>query len=309
MSEKNQALPRARVERNYVTLGLWILPVAALGICIYFVLHDVILTGPTITIYFQNADGLQENNSKIMYRGIKIGEIETLKLAEDGQSVAVRAKMDYTASDIARENTIFWIVRPELRLGSVSGLRTIVSGNYVGVEPGGGVRTNRFIGAEQAPLTPVKAVQITLLTDDLGSLEAESPIFYRGIQVGEVTGFHLSDVASNVVIEARIHDEYAPLVRADTEFWNAGGISFHAGLFSGLQISAESAQTVLSGGIAFATPTQYGPPATNGTVFLLNNKEDDLWKNWNPSIPLSAVPKGEKTGNALPQLDGKGLPF
>jgi paraquat-inducible protein B len=303
MNEKSHALPKAKIETNYVTWGLWLLPIAAAGICVYFVLHDIVFSGPTITIYFQNADGLQEKTSKIMYRGIQIGEIQSLKLVNDKQNVAVRVKLAYSATDIAREGSIFWIVRPELKLGSISGLRTIMSGDYVGVMPGNGARTNVFIGAEQAPLTPVKAVEITLLTDNLDSLESDSPIFYRGIQVGEVTEFHLSNTASNVVISARIREEYAPLVRLDSEFWNAGGINFHAGLFSGVQISAESAQTVISGGIAFATPPNYGPEVTNGTVYLLNKKEDDGWKNWDPFIQLQNVPEGEKAKNSLPQIN------
>jgi len=303
MSEKSQALPKAKIETNYVTWGLWLLPIAAAGICVYFVLHDVVFSGPTITIYFQNADGLQEKNSKIMYRGIQIGEIQSLQLAKDKQNVAVRIKLDYSATDMAREGTIFWIVRPELKLGSISGLRTIVSGNYVGVLPGNGARTNEFTGAEQPPLIPVKAIRFTLLTDDLGSLESESPIFYRGIQVGDVTGFHLSDDSRNVIVDARIRDEYAPLVRVNSAFWNAGGINFHAGLFSGIQVSAESAQTVVSGGIAFATPPNFGPAATNGMVFALNKKEDDAWKTWNPSIELKSVPEGVKAKNSLPLIN------
>ncbi|HEY3760322.1 MAG TPA: MlaD family protein [Verrucomicrobiae bacterium] len=286
-----------------MTWAIWTLPVAAAGICLYFVLHDVIFSGPTITLYFDNADGLQAQNSMVMYRGIKIGQIESLKLTGEQFRVAVRAKLDYSARDVAREGSVFWIVRPELKLGSISGLRTIVSGNYVTVQPGSGARTNSFIGAEQAPLPPIKGVEITLIMNDLGSLETESPIFYRGIQVGEVTDFHLSDDAKNVVVDARIREEYAPLVRVDSQFWNAGGINVHAGLFSGIQISAESAQTVVSGGIAFATPPNYGPAVTNGMVFALNEKEDDAWKTWNPSIGLKSVPEGEKAKNSLPQLN------
>jgi paraquat-inducible protein B len=239
----------------------------------------------------------------VLYRGIKIGAVQSLQLADGGQSVVVRVKLDRSATALARQGSIFWIVRPSLKLGSISGLRTIVSGDYVTVQPGDGARTNIFVGAEQAPLSPIPALQITLLTDDLGSLEAQSPIFYRGIQVGEVTDFHLSNQASNVVINARIGQDYAPLVRVNSEFWNAGGINFHAGLFSGIQISAESAQTVVSGGIAFATPTDYGPQITNGAVFLLNKKEDDLWKNWNPPIGLHQVPEGQKAENSLPELN------
>ncbi|HEY1663320.1 MAG TPA: MlaD family protein [Verrucomicrobiae bacterium] len=303
MNEKSHGLPKAKVEKNYFSWALWLVPLAAVGMCVYFVLHDVVFAGPTITIYFQSADGLQEQNSMVIYRGIKIGQIQSLKLGNGGQSVVVRAKLDHSASDVAREGAIFWIVRPELKLGSISGLRTIVSGNYVAVQPGDGARTNQFIGAEKPPLTMTKAIQITLLTDDVGSLEAQSPIFYRGIQVGEVTDFHLSDMASNVVVNARILDDYAPLVRVNSQFWNAGGINFHAGLFSGIEISAESAQTIVSGGIAFATPPNYGAQATNGAVFPLNKKENEDWKTWDPAIELQGVPEGQKAKNSLPQFN------
>jgi paraquat-inducible protein B len=305
MSEKIHGLPRAKVEKSYLTWSLWLIPLAAAAVCVYFVLHDVVFSGPTITIYFQNAEGLQAQNSMVKYRGINIGQVKSLKLAQKTQTVAVRAKLDYFARNLAREGSVFWIVRPEVKLGSISGLRTIVSGNFVTVQPGDGPRTNVYIGAEQAPLSPIPAVQITLLTGNLGSLEQQSPIFYRGIQVGEVTGFRLSDNAQYVVVDARIREDYAPLVRTNSEFWNAGGINFHAGLFSGIQVSAESAQTVVSGGIAFATPTDYGPPATNGAVFWLNNNENDGWKAWNPVILLHHVPQGKAVPSDLPQLKSR----
>jgi paraquat-inducible protein B len=302
MSEKIHGLPKARVEKNYLTWSLWLIPLAALAVCAYFVLHDFVFAGPTITINFQNADGLQAQNSRVMFRGIRIGDIESLKLTKDQQGVAVRAKLDYSARNVARQGSVFWIVRPELKLGSVSGLRTIVSGDYVTVQPGAGPRTNTFVGAEQAPLPYIPSIYLTLLADSLGSLELQSPIFYRGIQVGEVAGFRLADNAQNVVVTARIREDYAPLVRMDSEFWNAGGIHIHAGLFSGIEISAESAETVVSGGIAFATPPNYGPAATNGAVFPLNNEEQSVWKSWNPAIRLQNVPPGKASKNTLPQF-------
>lgn len=303
MSEKIHGLPKAKIEKSYLTWSLWMIPLAAAAVCVYFVLHDIVFGGPRITIYFQNADGLQAQNSMVKYRGIQVGKIESLKLMKDGQEVAVGAKLDFPARDLARQGSVFWIVRPEVKLGSISGLRTIVSGNYITVQPGDGPRTNAFVGAEQPPLPPIPAIQLTLLTGNLGSLEAQSPIFYRGIQVGEVMGFHLSDDAQDVVVEVRIREDYAPLVRTNSEFWNAGGINFHAGLFSGIEISAESAETVVSGGIAFATPPDYGPPATNGAVFALNENEKDEWKTWNPDIPLHRVPEGKTTKGTMPQFN------
>jgi paraquat-inducible protein B len=303
MSEKKSSLPKAKIEKDFMTWFIWLLPVAAAALCGWFVLHDFVFAGPTITIYFQDADGLQEQNTMLKYRGIKIGEIESLKLSSKSGSVAVRSKLDYSARDIAREGSVFWIVRPELKLGAISGLQTIVSGNYITVQPGNGARTNIFVGVEEAPLTPPPGITITLLSDDLNAIQNQSEITYRGIQVGEVLDFRLSDDSRSVLIHARIRQEYAPLVRMDSKFWNAGGINAHLGLFSGLNISAESAQTLVSGGLSFATPESFGPPATNGTVFTLNDKADASWSSWNPIIPLQTPPVGVSTTNSWPQIN------
>ncbi len=305
MSEKSHALPKAKIARSYLTWFIWLIPVAAVGLCVFFVVRDVIFKGPTITIYFQSADGLEQENSPIKYRGANIGQIHGMKLTPDKQFVAVTAKLDYTAREFARQGTEFWMVQPEVKVGSIKGLRTIVSGNYITLEPGHGPPTNEFVALAEAPVEPVKAVEFTLLMDDLGSLQKQTAIFYRGVQVGEVLDFRLSDDSKHVLVHARIREEYAPLLRVNSKFWNAGGINFHFGLLSGAEISAESAQTVVSGGIAFATPPDYGDAATNGAVFQLNDKEDDEWKKWNPAIPLHGVPEAQKEKSSLPQVNSK----
>jgi paraquat-inducible protein B len=302
MSEKKLSLPKAKIERDFMTWFIWVLPIAAVGLCGWFLLHDFVFAGPTITIYFQEADGLQVKNSMLQYRGVEIGQIQSLKLADKDGRVAVQAKLDHSAAGVARQGSVFWIVRPQLKLGAISGLRTIVSGNYITVQPGNGERTNVFIGAEEAPIQPIPCVNIVLLANSLGALESQSEITYRGVEVGEVMDFHLGDNSRYIVVHARIRQEYAQLVRTDSKFWNAGGINAHLGLFSGLNITAESAQTLVSGGIAFATPENFGPPATNGTVFMLNDKEDTTWEDWNPIIPLQSTPAATGEKSSLPDI-------
>jgi len=126
MNENARTLPQAKIERSRFSWFLWLIPIAAALLCAWYVCRDYIFAGPTITIYFQNAEGLQEQNSIVQYRGVKIGEVGTLKLMKDQQRVSVTAKLDTAAAGIAREGSVFWIVRPEVKLGSVSGLRTIV---------------------------------------------------------------------------------------------------------------------------------------------------------------------------------------
>ena len=268
MSEPIRHLPKAKIQKDALSWFFWTLPIAAAVMCGWFVLHDFVFAGPTVTIYFQDAQGLQEQNSMLRYRGIKVGTITSLKLAGDRQTVAVKVKVDRAAANIAKQGAQFWIVRPQLRLGEVSGLQTIVSGSYIAVQPGNGARTNTFTGLTQAPIVPLPGITITVLANNLDALQSQSGIFYRGFQVGEVTSIQLDENSRFVVVQVRVRQDFAPLVRADSQFWNAGGINAHVGLFSGLQISAESASTLVSGGIAFATPENYGSPGNQWQHFL-----------------------------------------
>jgi len=305
MAEKFHGLPRAKVEKSFLHWFFWLVPIAAAGLVAYFIVRDIIMRGPMITIYFQSADGLEQENSYVKYRGANIGEVKHMELTKDKKYVAVRARLEPFAADMARQGSLFWMVQPELKLGSVSGLHTIVSGNYITLEPGNGPATNEFYALSEAPVAQVKSIDITLSTDDLGAMQKQTPILYRGVQVGEVLDFKLSDDGRRVLIHSRIHQEYAPLLRLNSKFWNAGGVDVHIGLFSGAQISAESASTVLSGGIAFATPPDYGDMVTNGAVFPLNDKADDEWKKWNPSIPLHDLPQVQKEKSSLPEINPK----
>jgi paraquat-inducible protein B len=280
-------LPKAVVTKGNRAWAFWLIPLGAAALCLWFFYRDYVASGPLINIYFQNTEGLEAGNTQVEYRGAQIGQVKSIGLTEDGSRVKVTARLAGSAKGLAREGSIFWIVRPEFKVGTISGLNTIVSGEYVTIQPGNGAPTNVFVAAEEAPpLEDSGALLFSIHSAALESLEKNSPIFYRGLQVGEVLACQLANDAREVVVQARVRREYAPLVRLNSMFWNAGGIKIHVGLFRGAEISAESAQTLLSGGIEFATPTEAGAAASNGAVFELNEKPKDAWKSWEPSIPL-----------------------
>jgi paraquat-inducible protein B len=294
-----EALPKATVKKSRLSWWLWLVPLGALALCTWFVYRDYVATGPVITIYFQDASGLEENNTTIRYLGATVGQVKRLGLTKDNRRVEVKARLTGSARQLAKQGTTFWIVRPEFKVGAISGLRTIISGEYIAVRPGGGGRTNFFTGAESEPIPEeAGALHLTLLLPRLSSVQEQSGIYYRGIKVGEVLKYQLGTDAQEVKIEARIHKEYAPLVRVNSKFWNAGGIDFHFGLFRGADISAESARTLLSGGIEFATPTEAAEPATDGAVFRLYEKPEDAWKNWMPPIQLNLTNQVADTNQA-----------
>ncbi|HEY3861450.1 MAG TPA: MlaD family protein [Verrucomicrobiae bacterium] len=283
---------------------LWLIPLGAIALCVWFIYRDFVASGPLITVYFDDTAGLEAGNTMVNYRGSQIGQVKSISVTEDGKRVKVTARLIGPAKNLARTGSLFWIVRPELKVGAISGLNTIVSGEYVTVQPGQGPATNVFVGAEKPPPEPEpNALLITIHAAALDSMQERSPIFYRGIEVGEVLGYQLSDDARGVDIRARVRRQYAPLVRMNSVFWNAGGIDVHIGLFKGAQISAQSAQTLLSGGIEFATPPQPGVAAENGAVFDINEKPKEAWKDWNPSIPLQL--SGQAPAANLPSSGSK----
>lgn len=302
MSENNDAarpagkLPKAKLKKTRRAWWLWLIPLGAVALCAWFVYRDYIATGPLITIYFHDASGLEENNTQVRYLGATVGQVKSIELTKDSKRVKVTARLIGSATQLARQGSIFWIVRPELTVGGITGLRTIISGEYVSVRPGAGPRTNNFVGAEKEPILEQPGdLRLTFLAPSLSSLQERSGIFYFGVQVGEVIGFQMSRDGQGVTIHGLIHKDYAPLVRANSKFWNAGGLDFSFGLFHGAQVTAESPKTLLGGGIAFASPPDLGEPAADGAVFRLYDKPEDAWKNWMPVIHLDLPPEATKS--------------
>jgi paraquat-inducible protein B len=245
--------------------------------------------GPVISIRFNDGNEIQANQTTLRYRGVHVGDVLSVQLAKDAQHVEVRARLNRSAESLARDGSVFWIVRPEVGAGGLHGLETIVSGPYIQVQPGEGREQKKFIGAEEPPILESSegGLEIILTTPTLGSLTVGAPVYYRGMEVGSVRYFVLGKDSTAVNVHVLIETDFAPLVRTDSQFWNAGGIGVHFGLFSGFNMSAESLKALVIGGIAFATPPSPGTLASNGCVFPLNEKVDKQWLKWSPAIAIT----------------------
>jgi paraquat-inducible protein B len=286
-------LPRAKIKAQRRISAIWIVPLIAAIAAGWLVFKNVREVGPVVTIQFSDGNGLQANQTVLKYRGVRIGEVRSVKLVEDTSHVEVEARLMASAKNVAREGSVFWIVRPEVGAGGLSGLETIVSGPYIQVQPGNGKAQKKFIGAEEPPIIEQlkKGLEIILTTPQINTLSIGSPVYYRGIEVGAVEYFVLGTNSTEVEIHARIEPAFAPLVRADSQFWNAGGISVSLKFF-GINVSAENFKSLVIGGIAFATPSPPGILASNDSIFPLNEKADDKWLKWSPSIEITnASPK------------------
>jgi paraquat-inducible protein B len=281
-------LPQAKIKGRPRVSIIWIVPFIAAIAAGWLVFKNVRASGPAITIQFSDGSGLQANQTVLKYRGVRIGEVRSVQLAGDTAHVEVEVRLTASAKNLARDGSVFWIVRPEVGAGGLSGLETIVSGPYIQVQPGGGKEQKKFIGAEQPPILnrSKSGLEIILTTAQINTLSVGSPVYYRGIEVGAVEYFVLGANSTRVEIHALIEPAFAPLVRTDSEFWNAGGISVSLKFF-GINVSAENFKSLVIGGIAFATPPPPGILATNGGIFPLNEKVDDKWLKWSPAIEIT----------------------
>lgn len=292
-------MPKARVTRNWKTYLFWIVPVAAAALAAYFVYTEEFKKGPTITIFFSDAAELQEGKSSVKYRGVEIGTVERIVLTDDQRQAKVTVSLKRSGRNVAKSASEFWIVQPRIGLNEIKGLGTVVSGDYITVRPGTGKEQLTFVGlaSPPPPEKEEKGLLIVLLSDRLGSVKKHSSVMYRGVEVGEVWDQQLGPESQVVLITVNIKKKFAPLVRMNSVFWNAGGINFNLGL-SGVEVSAQSAAALLAGGIDFATPDTSQKQAEDGTAFRLYEKPKDIWLTWSPVIKLAAPANGSANGGS-----------
>jgi paraquat-inducible protein B len=288
-----EELPEASVRRRRrLTRVAWIVPVLAAIVAGYVVFERWQQHGPEITIRFSDGGGLRVGVTPLKYRGVRVGEVTGISLDKDLQRVNVRVRMERSAEAIAREGATFWIVRPVVGIGNITGLGTVLTGPEIQALPGKGKERSDFVGLDSAPVAlEEKGLKIVLRTARPKSLRPNSPVYYRGVEVGVVQEIGLAPGATQTDVTLLVRERYAPLVQPNTVFWNASGATFKAGLFSGIKIDVESLQALAAGGVEFATPTANEKPVKPGTVFALHEGPRKEWLAWAPKIALS--PKDE----------------
>jgi len=251
--------------------------------------------GLPITITFENGKGLKIGSTQVKYKGTTIGKLKDVKLNQTLDGIIATVLIDDPYTGLVKKGSKFWIVSPRLGLAGVSGLDTLISGEYIEVLPGEGPLETSFDGLMDSPFGDGKEpLKIFLLSDRLGSVAVKAPVYYRQIKVGEVAGHSLTASADRVSIEVHIEQQYQSLVREKSKFWDVSGIEASLNL-SGLKINTGSIESLLAGGIAFATPNNkaMGNTIEDGAVFLLHKKPDANWLKWRPSIPLALQTKSE----------------
>ncbi|MBL6079718.1 MCE family protein [Belnapia sp. T18] len=252
---------------------IWLVPLAAILIAGYLGWRTYSDRGPLVTVIFRDAAGLTAGQTQVRYKAVQVGTVEGIELSGDLQQVQVRLRMTRTVEGRLTEAARFWVVRPRLTAGNVSGLETIVSGAYIEFDPGGeGEARREFSGLDNPPgvRSDEPGRVFTLQARRVGSLDRGSPVFFRDVMVGEILDIDPPGLDGNVTVQAFVRAPFDGYLREGSRFWNISGVTIGFG-GSGVKVELESLRALLAGGIAFDTPHEVRdePPAPDATRFEL----------------------------------------
>jgi len=272
LADQRAAIPHATARRSRRVSVIWLIPLVAVAIGAWLAWDTLSKEGPTIKISFDSGEGLQAGQSQLKYKEIVFGTVKSLELAPDHTHVVVTVATTREAKPLLTDQTVFWVVKARLFAGNVSGLETLLSGVYIGMLPAQGKPEREFVGHEDPPILQANVPGHTFMlkAKRLGSISLGSPVFYRDLNVGEVLGWDIADMAEYVTIRAFVRAPYDSYVHDQSRFWNASGISIKLG-GAGVEVQMESLKALLLGGIAFETPKAEirAAAATENHVFPL----------------------------------------
>jgi paraquat-inducible protein B len=262
LSDLPEAVP-SRSKWAHLPL-VWILPVIVVLAGGYVVIHEKLAQGVTVKIRFHNADGLEANKTKIRYKDVEIGEVSNIRVADNRKEVIVTAEIQRNAKDYMVTDTRFWVVRPRISAAGITGLGTLVSGEYISADVGQSkTKSSNFVGLEIPPIvtSDLPGREFVLHAEDLGSLSVGSSVFYRHLDAGQVIGYTLDPGGTGVTIRVFVNAPFDSYVNRATRFWQASGVdmSFSS---DGVRLRTESLTSILEGGVSFQTL----PGAAAGTV-------------------------------------------
>jgi paraquat-inducible protein B len=249
---------------------IWLLPIFALLIALGVAWQSYNDRGPIITIEFDSADGIKAGETEVKFRDVAVGVVEKVGFTKGLGRVSAQVRVDKEVAPFIDSGSLFWVVQPEVTAQGITGLSTVLSGVYIegSWDDEIGAPANLFSGASEPPLIRPgqSGLQIVFRTVANGQLTDNTPILYKGIEVGRVGRAKINPRNSTAVVEALIFEEHRVLVNASSRFWDTSGFSVNIGP-AGAEINFSSLATLVGGGITFDTFVSGGGRVQDGTVF------------------------------------------
>ena len=273
------ATPRVERPRPRQRLSaFWLVPFVAAVLGIYLALSYYNEQGPLITIEFNSAEGLLAGKTPIRYRDVNIGVVDKIFLSDDLESVRVTARMTVDSRRYLNSHARFWVVRPRVAAGGVTGLNTLLSGAYIQVNSlVGADYQSEFEGLENPPLTEegAQGLRLKLHAKQAGHVGVGSPVYYRQVKVGQIEAQRFLHDYQSLEFTIFVNAPHHKIIRNTTKFWNVSGVDFNVSA-NGLSVRTPSLEGLAQGGISFDIIEEYEFPnkVENGHVFTLHESRE-----------------------------------
>lgn len=278
---------------------LWLFPLIAIVFSTWAVTKHFERSGKRIEITFPTANSIVPEKTRILYLGVQIGVVDEITISEDTKRVICKVKLTKAGERFAVTGTKFYLVTPKVGLDQISGLDTLISGSYITTEPNLASKEEEssFEGFTNNPSSHDSSAienmaKYILETDHAESVTAGDNLYFRGLTVGKIGEVQLAADSTKVIVPIHIEKKYTRLIRTNTVFWKKQGIKADLGLFKS-DIRINSLDTIMKGGIEFATPNGPGPMANLNTKFILHDDEpkEREEKKWEPQLKFPSKQK------------------
>lgn len=272
----------ARVGHGPRFSSIWLVPIVAVVIGLWMVYAHWASQGPLVEIRFNGGAGIEAGKTKVKRKNVEIGEVLELNLSEDAERVVLTVRIEKNSADLLREDTKFWVVRPRVGRGGISGLNTLLSGAYIEMSPGASAEPEReFEGLEAPPVTPIgtPGLHITLDSDGNRALTEGHPVLFHGTQVGTIEYVHFNSKERRTYYNAFIEAPYDRLITTNTQFWFSSGIGFELSP-DGIRVDIATLSSIIAGGVSFDVPAgqPQGERITERAFFTIHRRESDIYE-------------------------------
>ena len=275
----NQTPPAAKVRPSKTLVStVWLIPLAAALVGGYLLVQNIRSRGPEITLYMDNAEGIEAGTTTIRLLNVEVGRVVRVQLQPDQKGVILTAKIRKESADLMKKDTQFWVVKPRIDQNGVTGLGTLISGSYISLAPGSkdSEAATKFTVSDLPPITAAgqSGLRLKLAGKNSKMANVGSPVLYENHTVGTVESAKFNPADQTVEYSVFIQSPNESLVNSGSRFWLESGVNVRLD-GGGIKVDSPPLSALLSGAIAFDSPAK-AAPAKNGDTFGVYNDRAEI---------------------------------
>lgn len=270
----------AKVQKVKNWSPVWIFPIVTALIGAWILFYHYSHQGPLVTLITTNAEGIEGGKTTIKSRSVDVGVVESAVLSDDLHHVEITARLKSGMEKLLHDDSVFWVVKPQVGREGISGLGTLLSGAYIELQPGSkGAQPARYDLLDAPPLAPpdAKGIRITLDSNKAGQLSPGDPVLFRGYRVGSVETSTFDPAKRSIRYQLFISAPNDRLVTNNVRFWKDSGVAVDLSS-QGMRVEMGSLTTLFSGGVSFDVPDtlEIGEPVQTGSEFKLFDDQKSI---------------------------------